>query len=261
MALSTECTVVLCQASGKPLDVAYNVSKVIDGIKKAAMAGADLLIFSGELYLSDYTAVAESVDPRVVASLKMVAEEKNGPSFQKISAAAKENQIAVIYGYPELDRSSGTAKYYNSAHLVSKDGVSLMNYRKVHLWAPTEGAYTQGSEYCVSELMKGMKVGILICYDLDFPESMRALAQKEANIVVVLTAVADSQYSNISQLIVPARALDNQVYVAYSNYAGGSYVGQSHLANPGGKTVVCAGSEDAMLVAKIAIDNKCINNA
>ena len=49
------------------------------------MAGADLLIFSGELYLSDYTAVAESVDPRVVASLKMVAEEKNGPSFQKIS--------------------------------------------------------------------------------------------------------------------------------------------------------------------------------
>ena len=61
-----------------------------------------------------------------------MAEEKNGASFIKISATAKENGIVVIYGYPEVDGSSGEEKYYNSAQFVDKNGCSLLNYRKVH---------------------------------------------------------------------------------------------------------------------------------
>ena len=267
MALTTQCTskVALCQARAKPLDVAYNVSKVIDGMKTAAMAGVDLLIFSGELYLSDYNPMSESEDsvtnpgPNVVANLKKFAEEKSGASFQKISAAAKENKIAVIYSYPELDRSSGTEKYYISAQLLSKDGVSLMNYRKVNLWTPTESAYTAGKEYYVSEV-NGIKLGILLCYDLHFTEAMKYLAMKGAHIVVVLTAISDVDYNIVSQLTVPARALDNEIYVAYVNFPGESYEGQSHLANPQGKTVVCAGSEEAMMVAEISIKNGGLNN-
>ena len=245
----TYCTVALCQATVKPLDVVYNLSKITEGMKRAAGGGADLVIF-GELFLAEYTSVAGADTAR---DLSRVAEEKNGASFIKISAAAKENGIAVIYGYPEVDRSSGEEKYYNSAQFVNKNGCSLLNYRKVHLWAPTEGKnFTPGNEFPVV-FWNGIKVGILICYDLDFPEAMRNLAKKGAQFVPVLTATADREYDNISKIVIPAKALENQLYVAYTNYTGGSYIGLSHLSNPLGRTVVCAGSEEALLVARIPI--------
>jgi len=249
MAGSTHCTVALCQATSKPLDVAYNLSKITEGMRRAAGAGDDLVIF-GELFLAEYASVAGADTAR---DLKRVAEEKDGASFIKISATAKENGIAVIYGYPEVDRSSGEEKYYNSAQFVDKNGCSLLNYRKVHLWAPTEGkSFTPGSECPVVD-WNGINIGVLICYDLDFPEAMRSLAQKGAQFVPVLTATADLQYDNISKIVIPAKALENQVYVAYANYTGGSYIGLSHLANPLGRTVVCAGSVEALLVAQISI--------
>ena len=249
MAGSTQCNVALCQAAAKPLDVVHNLAKITEGIKRAAGAGADLVIF-GELFLSEYSSVAGA---DTAANLKKVAEEKYGPSFMKISAAAKENGNAVVYGYPEVDKSSCEEKYYNSAHFVDKNGSSLLNYRKVHLWAPTEGKnFTPGSESPVVN-WNGINIGILICYDLDFPETLRSLALKGAKFVPVLTATADMQYDNISKIIVPAKALENQLYLAYTNYVGGPYIGLSHLSNPLGRTVVCAGSEQAMLVAQISI--------
>ena len=249
MAGSTQCTVALCQAAVKPLDVVHNLGKITEGIKRAAGAGADLVIF-GELFLSEYSSVAGA---DTAGNLKIAAEEKCGASFMKISAAAKENGIAVIYGYPEVDRSSGEEQYYNSAHFVDKNGSSLLNYRKVHLWAPTEGkCFIPGNESPVVN-WNGIKVGLLICYDLDFPEALRSLAQKGAKFVPVLTATADMMYDNISKIVVPAKALENQLYLAYTNYVGGPYIGLSHLSNPLGRTVVCAGSEEALLIAQISI--------
>ena len=71
----------------------------------------------------------------------------------------------------------------------------------------------------------GINIGILICYDLDFPETLQSLALKGAKFVPVLTATADMQYDNISKIVVPAKALENQLYLAYTNYVGGPYIG------------------------------------
>ena len=68
-----------------------------------------------------------------------MAEERHGPSFQELSKTARESNIAVLYGYPEVDRSSGAPIYYNSAQLIDRDGSSLVNYRKTHLWIDEDG--------------------------------------------------------------------------------------------------------------------------
>ena len=246
MAGRTYCTVALFQGTAKPSDIIYNVGKVMEGMKRAAAAGADLVIFP-ELFVSEYHAV---VGADAAGDLSRVAEEKYGGSFTKISAAAKENGIAVVYGYPEVERSSGKEKYYNSAQFVDKDGCSLLNYRKVHLWAAENESFSPGDEFPVVD-WNGVKVGILICYDVEFPEAVRSLALMGAQLVAVPTAIDVHDYGNVSTVIVPTRALENQLYVAYANYAGVSFWGLSRLSNPLGNTVVCAGSEEALLIAQI----------
>jgi len=248
MAGSTCCTVALFQGTAKPLDVHYNVGKIMVGMRRAAAAGADLVIFP-ELFLSEYNAV---VGADAFSDLTRLAEEKYGASFVKISAAAKENGIAVIYGYPEVDRSSGEERYYNSAQFVDKDGCSLLNYRKVHLWDVAEKeSFVPGDGFPVVD-WNGITVGILICYDVDFPEAVRSLALKGAQLIVVPTASDSREFQNNSTKLVPARALENQLHIAYVNYAGEPYRGLSRLSNPLGNTVVCAGSEEALVIAQIS---------
>ena len=105
--------------------------------------------------------------------------EKAGPSFQELSSAAKEANMAVIYGYPEVDHSTGGDIYYNSAQLIDRDGTSLVNFRKVHLWIDEdghEGVFTPRKEFVEVVECYGMKIGLLICYDIEFPEAARTLA-------------------------------------------------------------------------------------
>ena len=246
MAASTRCTVALFQGTAKPSDVRHNLGKITEGMRRAAAADADLVIFP-ELFLSEYHAVVDAV-----GNLNKVAEEKYGASFVKISAAAKENGIAVIYGYPEVDRSSGEEKYYNSAQFVDKNGCSLLNYRKVHLWTSAEEeSFIPGDGFPVVD-WNGINVGILICYDVGFPEAVRSLALKGAQLIVVPTAIDVREYESTPTKLVPTRALENQLHIAYVNYACGSYRGLSCLSNPLGNTVVCAGSEEALLIAQIS---------
>ena len=250
MADSTHCTVALFQGLAKPSDVVYNLGRIKEGMRKAAVAGADLIIFP-ELFLTEYFAV---VGADAAGNLHRLAEEKHGTSFVEISAAAKENGIAVVYGYPEVVKSSsGEEKYYNSAQMVDKDGRSLLNYRKTHLWANEVDTFIPSDELSVVD-WNGIKIGILICYDVDFPEAVRTLALKGAHLVVVPTAIDKPEFEGSSTILVPARALENGVYVAYVSYGGGSYWGTSRLVNPLGNTVVCAGSEEALLIAQISSD-------
>ena len=125
----------------------------------AHTAGACLIMFP-ELYVTGYNIGDEE--------LMRLAEGSDGPSFKQISQWAKELDIAVIYGYPEIDNSSGKTVYYNSAQFVSSDGTSLGNYCKQHLWLHIEGrVFTAGDKQTIVTY-KGMKIGILIAMMLNF---------------------------------------------------------------------------------------------
>jgi len=243
--MASEHCIAFFQGVAKPGDVDHNLGKMKEQMVKAAEKGAELVIFP-ELFTSSYTLSH--------ADMRKAAEEKDGHSFQELSAAAKQNNIAVLYGYPEVDPLSGSQAVYNSIQLIDRDGRSLVNYRKLHPWideSKIEEVFTAGNEYTEVVECCGMKIGLLICYDVEFPESVRTLALRGAQLVAVPTAI-NLKYdgANIVSKLIPTRAMENRVHVAYVNHVGGprKFAGLSSLCNPAGDVVVSAGSEEDVLL-------------
>ena len=99
-----------------------------------------------------------------------------------------------------------------------------------------------------------MKIGILICYDVEFPEAARTLTLAGAELIAVPTAIMQP-FCHTCQLLVPARAYENQVFVVYANRCGQegdlTYCGLSCIVGPDGKDRARAGIDEGLLVADI----------
>ena len=226
-----------------------NLTMMKEQVFKASAVGAQLLIFP-ELFLSGYQVPGDE--------MKMLAEEREGPSFLELSQTARESNIAVLYGYPEVDHSSGAPVYYNSAQLIDRDGTSLVNYRKTHLWIDQEGyekVFTPG--HSLSKIVEccGVKIGILICFDMEFPECSRSLALDGAELIAIPTAVSrhlpQDLPEKLSSFVIPARSSENGVHVVTVNYGGGDFMGQSVCCDLNGDVVVQAGCDEQLLLFTI----------
>ena len=228
-------------------DVATNLARMKEVIGRADAAGASLAVFP-ELFLTGY-----ELSPSDVHAL---AEEKDGASFKVLSAAAREAGVAVLYGYPERDVSSDPPRYFNSAQLLDADGTSLANYRKLHLWtkAGLEVAFTPGEAFADIVECCRLKIGILICYDVEFPECSRILAH-----VILVPTAATLEYglSAVSSKVIPALAFANELYIGYVNYGGeGRFGGRSVLCGPSPGTELAQAREDSetLLLAQVKLD-------
>ena len=210
---------------------------------EAAGRGARLLI-TPEAFTTGYNVpgVAERAQPAL------------GPWQADVAAIAQETGIAILYGYPERAGSV----VHNAAQLVERDGRILANYRKSHLYGevdtrtftPGEGAFT------VVDL-DDVRVGILICYDVEFPEAVRALALAGADLVAVPTALM-RPYEIVTRTVVPSRAYENQVYVAYANRCGTeadlTYCGESCVVAPDGDVLARAGIGEELILADLDVE-------
>lgn len=102
--------------------------------------------------------------------------------------------------------------------------------------------------------LDGLTIGILICYDVEFPEAVRALTMAGADFIAVPTALM-KPYCQIANHVVPARAYENEIYVAYVNRCGVEgrleFCGLSCIIGPDGSEVIRAGSQEALLIADI----------
>ena len=211
-----------------------------DRARAAAAAGARLLV-TPEAFTSGYA----------VPGLGELAQPAAGQWAQEVAAIAADSGLAILYGYPE--RADGHVS--NSAQLIDRDGRVLANYRKSHLYGELDrSAFEPGDgDFTVVEL-DGVNVGILICYDVEFPETVRALALAGADLVVVPTALM-RPYEVVARTVVPARAYENPVYVAYANRSGNegelAYCGESCVVGPDGVDLARAGSGDELLLAEI----------
>ena len=226
-----------------------NLSKMKEQLHKVSAVGAELLIFP-ELFLSGYCVLGEK--------MKMVAEERDGPSFQELSKTARESNIAVLYGYAEVDRSNGNSVYYNSAQLIDRDGTSLVNYRKTHLWICQNGyeeIFQAGDS--LGEVVKccNVKIGVLIGFDIEFPECSRTLALNGAEFIVAPTAISrrhpTDMQEKFSTLVIPTRASENCVHIVCVNHGGDDFSGQSTCCDPNGDLVTQAGCGEHLLFFKI----------
>eukprot|EP00026_Physarum_polycephalum_P013654 Phypoly_transcript_14078.p1 GENE.Phypoly_transcript_14078~~Phypoly_transcript_14078.p1 ORF type:complete len:269 (+),score=48.80 Phypoly_transcript_14078:90-896(+) len=231
---------------GKAGDVEYNLKLLEQKAHEAASAGANLIVFP-ELFLCGY-GIAEKITE--------LAETKNGTSFKRIQKAAKDNNIAIAYGYAEKYKETTT---YNSVALLRKDGERIINYRKTHLYSDYERKYFKNHEKIIpiAEL-EGLRVAILICYDIEFPEPARILAINGAQFVIVPTANC-SKF--VPEITVRSRAHENHIFVAYINRVGKEgqwdFCGTSICVAPNGD-ILAQASGDKEELCYALLDNAAV---
>lgn len=177
-----------------------------------------------------------------------------GKYTDQIGKVAKELGVYVVF--PTYERGEKRGIVYNSAALISSEGEVAGVYRKTHIY-PTEKQWsTSGNKAPVFETPFG-KIGIVICYDGDYPELCRVMAIKGAEIIVRPTALLRS--FEIWDITNRARAYDNHVYLIGVNMvgpdAGGNYYfGNSMIVNPIAQRIALGTASESIITAKLDPD-------
>ncbi|MFG3286911.1 carbon-nitrogen hydrolase family protein [Streptomyces sp. NPDC048111] len=231
----------LLQSSGSLSDVAANLKALDEAAGQAAATGAGLIVCP-ELFLTGY-AIGDDI--------ARLAEPADGPSARAVADIAVRHGLAVVYGYPERDGDA----VYNAAQLIGPDGARLANYRKTHLFGCFEQeSFTPGDRPVVQAELNGLRIGMMICYDVEFPENVRAHALAGTDLLLVPTAQMHP-FQFVAESLVPVRAFENQLYVAYVNRTGPEgafeFVGLSCLAGPDGAARARAGRGTELVVGDV----------
>ncbi|WP_234187873.1 carbon-nitrogen hydrolase family protein [Shinella sp. NM-101] len=221
-----------------------NLQRIAAAAVDAASAGAKLLIVP-ELAVTGYGAGEDA--------LTRLASPATGDVPARLSAIAKDNKLAVVAGFAEQE---GTL-IYNSALFTDGIGTNAV-YRKSHLYGDYErNVFRPGVPASVLVELGGIRLGMLICYDVEFPENVRRLALAGADLVVVPTALPKgSSGTFIASHMIQVRAFENQVFVAYVDHCGAddrfTYAGFSRIAAPDGMLLAEAPAEgETLLFAEI----------
>ncbi len=194
-------------------------------------------------------------------SFPVFAEEFPGPTTEKLSSLAGELGVYIFGGsIPELHDGS----IYNTSFIFDRRGHMIGKHRKIHLFdIDIEGGIRfkesdtleRGNQVTVVDTEYG-KIGTAICYDMRFPELMRLMVLKGAEIIIVPAAFNTTTGPAHWEVTLRARALDNQVYYIAASPArnlNASYhaYGHSALVNPWGEIVSQADEKETIIYGEI----------
>lgn len=232
------------QVAPSQADVAQTLAQLDAFAAQAKQAGCALLI-TPEMYLTGYNIGAERVAE--------LAEPADGAFARNVAGIAQDHGIAILYGYPEADPEGGAP--FNAVQLVDATGQRVGNYRKTHLFGAVDRAQFQaGASRSPVLIWNGWKVALAICYDVEFPELIRAYALDGAELVLAPTANM-APFDSVALRLVPARAEENGLFMAYANFCGSEgdfdYCGLSCVCGPDGRDIRRAGREAELIVADI----------
>lgn len=222
-------------------DPETNPERIEDAMRHARAAGATVLV-APELALSGYGRGE---------ALKTLAQSSDGAWVKRMKQAAQQIGIDLVAGFPERDREN-TYISAMAAHAASGEPTHI--YRKTFLYGDYEKEIFQPHAPSATTIeMGGMTTGFLICYDVEFPENTRRLAQAGAELVIVPTALpmgCDGRH--VANRVIPVRAFENQIFLAYANHAGSDgrfhYQGLSSIAAPDGTVLASASESDEVLI-------------
>ena len=235
--------IAVYQGPGVSGDVPANLAIVRRVAAEAGGRGARLVVFP-ELFVTGYG---------LGSRLRELAEPRAGAAIAEVSRAASAAGVAILVGFCERADEG----LFNGAALVERDGRLLAVHRKCHLYGSTERAvFTPGDALTMAEL-DGLRLGILVCYDFEFPEAARAVAVAGAELLAVPTALM-APHDVVAQSLVATRAVENQIFIAYANRTGSEgdlrYVGQSCIVGPDGADLARAGrDEEALLLGDLDV--------
>ncbi|MCH8537711.1 MAG: carbon-nitrogen hydrolase family protein [Alkalimonas sp.] len=178
------------------------------------------------------------------------AEPLPGPAEQNYCQLAIEAGIWICNG--SLFERDGD-HIYNTSSVIAPDGKVHCRYRKVYPFLPYEVGVTAGTEFTVFDIPGVARFGLSICYDMWFPESIRALVWQGAEVILhpTLTNTIDR---NVELAIARANACTNQSYLIDINAAGTMGVGQSIVAGPGGEIIHQASVHHEAIVVELDLD-------
>ncbi|SDI49484.1 carbon-nitrogen hydrolase family protein [Pseudomonas panipatensis] len=233
----------LYQCPPGPDDRAGNLRRLREAAQRAASQGADLLVCP-EMFVSGYNIGA--------ARVAALAEAAGGSTAAAIATIARDNDLGILYGYPE---SNPDGAPFNSVQLIDRHGERRANYRKTHLYGDLDRSQFSPSDEAAAVFeLDGWKIGLLICFDVEFPEAVRSLALAGADLILVPTANM-RPYEFVAEVLVPCRAYENQVFLAYANFQGVEgeldYCGLSSVVAPDGQVLARASQAEELLIADL----------
>jgi len=211
-----------------------NLRKIVNYISRAAQNKAVLVAFPE--FMMFYTNSSQT--PKQLASL---AESINGNFIKTIAKAAKENHIQVIGSFYE--KSTKKDRVYDTSFVVDKSGKVISTYRKIHLYDALKfresDKMTPGSKIAKPVKTSIGKVGMMICYDLRFPEMSRSLASSGSEVLVAPSAWVKGEMKEEHWLTInKTRAIENGCYVIAPDQLGNIYCGRSIVVDPYGKILL-----------------------
>jgi predicted amidohydrolase len=233
-------------------DTEANLAKADRLVREAAGRGAEFVV------LPEKWTVLGTAE-----QLSAGAQPLDGPAIQWASGIARELAIDLVAG-SIVERVHGETKTSNTSVHIGRDGQIKAVYRKLHMfdveidgvrYAESENEQA-GDEVVTSELAGGTTLGMSICYDVRFPELYRAL---EADVVSVPSAFTLATTRDHWEILLRARAIENQCFVVAANQIGehpGGYRsgGRSMIVDPWGIVLTCAPDTETAIVADLDLN-------
>ncbi len=231
-----------------------NVQRAENLIKKASSQGAELVVLP-EMFNCPYQ----------VTNFPLYAEKEGDFTWKCLSAIAREEQIFLVGGsVPEVDKQG---RVYNTSYIFNRNGSQVGKHRKMHLFdIDVEGgqtfkesdSLTPGDSITVFPTPFG-KIGVIICYDIRFPELARLTVKKGARMIIVPGAFNMTTGPAHWELLFRMRSLDNQVYTAgvapaRDNNSGYISYANSLIADPWGRVVKRLGADEDILITDLDLD-------
>jgi predicted amidohydrolase len=241
-----EFTAACVQMAITPNDILGNTEKAAHWLKEAARRDAKLVVFPE-------TVTTGFIPNLTKEELYDLVSPIPGHTTSGIQKAAAQTGIHVVWSTYERGEEG---RIYNTTALIGPEGDILGTYRKAHPFPTERGWTTPGTEAVCCDTELG-KIGLICCYDGDFPELSRATVLKGAEVIVRPSAFLRTFH--IWQLTNLARAYDNHVYMIATNAVGPDagnnyYYGHSMIVSPTAQILAQARGTEELVFAKLDPD-------
>ncbi len=232
-----------------PWNAEATVTKMADAVRQISLnfPWADMVIFH-ELVVPG---LVQFVTTEASDTWRRNAEAIPGPLTERLCEVARRWKKWIIPGSMyELDGDH----LYNTGLAISPEGEIVAKYRKMFPWLPYEGGTSAGNEFCVFDIPEVGRFGLIICYDMWFPEVCRQLAWMGAEVILQPTMTPTSD-RELELVISQANAIFNQCYFVSLNGVGPYGGGRSQIVDPDGRILQRAGDHETILTEIIDLDH------
>ncbi|WP_159611234.1 nitrilase-related carbon-nitrogen hydrolase [Glutamicibacter sp. JC586] len=235
--------IAVMQAEAKVLGIERNLDAIDQAAQRAAADDVKILL-TPELFTVGYApyVLRDSLD---VSALPDVRE--------RLSRIAAQHSIALVYSLPEVTDNG----WLITSTFVDHQGEQLAHYQKVQLFGPEEHeVFIAGTNPPASFEYRGTTLGMVICFDVEFPEVVREASRRSVQLLLVPTAMGRG-YEQVCTRLIPTRAMESQLFIAYANHsgteAGFELAGTSVIAGADGSILAQGGPDAELLAADIDV--------